>query len=40
MVIDGGRIAEHGPREVLAATANTRYAALLAAGGGELLEEV
>lgn len=40
MVIDGGRIAEHGPREVLAGTPGTRYAALLAAGGGELLEEV
>jgi ABC-type multidrug transport system fused ATPase/permease subunit len=40
MVIDGGRIVEHGPRGVLAETPGTRYAALLAAGGGELLEEV
>ncbi len=40
MVIDGGRIAEHGPRQVLAETTGTRYAALLAAGGGALLEGV
>lgn len=40
MVIDGGRIAEHGPRQVLAETAGTRYGALLAAGGGALLEGV
>lgn len=40
MVIDGGRIAEHGPRDVLAETPGTRYANLLAAGGGELLDGV
>ncbi len=40
MVIDGGRIAEHGPRDVLAETPGTRYANLLAAGGGALLEGV
>jgi ABC-type multidrug transport system fused ATPase/permease subunit len=38
MVIDDGRIAEHGLREVLAATPSTRYAKLLAAGGGVLLD--
>ncbi len=37
MVIDGGRIAEHGDRAVLAATPGTRYAGLLEAGGGVLL---
>ena len=37
MVIDQGRIAEHGPRAVLGATPGTRYADLLAAGGGALL---
>ncbi len=37
MVIEGGRIAEHGAREVLAATPGTRYARLLEAGGGALL---
>ncbi|MGI9594977.1 MAG: ATP-binding cassette domain-containing protein, partial [Acidimicrobiales bacterium] len=37
MVIDAGRIAEHGDRAVLAATPGTRYADLLAAGGGVLL---
>lgn len=37
MVIDAGRIAEHGDREVLAATPGTRYARLLEAGGGVLL---
>lgn len=37
MVIDQGRIAEHGKREVLAETPGTRYAELLAAGGGALL---
>ena len=37
MVIDAGRIAEHGARAVLAETPGTRYAALLAAGGGVLL---
>ncbi len=40
MVIDGGRIAEHGARTVLAETPGTRYGALLAAGGGVLLEGV
>ena len=40
MVIDAGRIAEHGAREVLAETPGTRYGALLAAGGGPLLEGV
>lgn len=40
MVIDAGRIAEHGPRDVLAETAGTRYANLLAVGGDALLEEV
>ncbi len=40
MVIDAGRIAEHGPRSVLAETPGTRYGALLAAGGGALLEGV
>jgi ABC-type multidrug transport system fused ATPase/permease subunit len=39
MVIDAGRIAEHGPREVLAQTPGSRYASLLTAGG-PLLEEV
>ncbi len=37
MVIDAGRIAEHGDREVLAQTPGTRYAKLLEAGGGALL---
>lgn len=37
MVIDNGRIAEHGSREILAETPGTRYAQLLAAGGGALL---
>jgi ABC-type multidrug transport system fused ATPase/permease subunit len=37
MVIDDGRIAEHGVREILADTPGTRYAQLLAAGGGALL---
>lgn len=37
MVIDAGRIAEHGARDVLAETPGTRYARLLAAGGGVLL---
>lgn len=40
MVIDAGRIAEHGARTVLAETPGTRYGALLAAGGGDLLEGV
>jgi len=38
MVIDAGRIAEHGSRKVLAETPGTRYGALLAAGGGALLD--
>ncbi len=38
MVIDAGRIAEHGLREVLATTPSTRYAQLLSAGGGALLD--
>ncbi|MGH1489657.1 MAG: ABC transporter ATP-binding protein [Acidimicrobiales bacterium] len=38
MVIDDGRIAEHGLRDVLATTPSTRYAKLLAAGGGSLLD--
>ncbi len=37
MVIDQGRIVEHGAREVLAETPDSRYARLLAAGGGVLL---
>jgi ABC-type multidrug transport system fused ATPase/permease subunit len=40
MVIEAGRIVEHGPREVLAETPGTRYAHLLAVGGGALLEGV
>ena len=34
MVLDAGRIAEHGPRERLAADPTSRYARLLAAGRG------
>jgi ABC-type multidrug transport system fused ATPase/permease subunit len=37
MVIESGRIAEHGDRETLAVTPGTRYGALLEAGGGALL---
>ncbi len=37
MVVDAGRIIEHGPREALASDASSRYSALLAAGRGELL---
>ncbi len=37
MVVDSGRIVEHGPRETLADDVNSRYAALLAAGRGALL---
>jgi ATP-binding cassette, subfamily B, bacterial len=37
MVVDAGRIVEHGPRQTLAADPKTRYAALLATGRGELL---
>jgi ATP-binding cassette, subfamily B, bacterial len=35
MVVDEGRIAEHGRREVLAADSRSRYATLLATGRGE-----
>lgn len=34
MVVEGGRIAEHGDRETLAADPDSRYARLLAAGAG------
>ena len=34
MVLDAGRVAEHGPRERLAADPGSRYARLLAAGRG------
>ena len=37
MVVDAGRIVEHGPRQTLAADQSTRYAALLATGRGEIL---
>ncbi|HEX6946194.1 MAG TPA: ABC transporter ATP-binding protein [Acidimicrobiia bacterium] len=37
LVVDGGRIVEHGLREVLAADPSSRYARLLAAGKGDLL---
>jgi ATP-binding cassette, subfamily B, bacterial len=37
MVVDAGRIVEHGPRQTLATDPSTRYAALLAAGRGEIL---
>ncbi len=37
LVVDGGRIVEHGPRETLAADPESRYAGLLAAGKGYLL---
>jgi ABC-type multidrug transport system fused ATPase/permease subunit len=37
MVVDNGRIVEHGDREALAAQPSSRYAALLAAGRGNLL---
>jgi ABC-type multidrug transport system fused ATPase/permease subunit len=37
MVVDAGRIVEHGPRQELASDPATRYAALLAAGRGDLL---
>ncbi len=37
MVVDAGRIVEHGPRQTLAADPSTRYAALLATGRGEIL---
>ena len=37
MVVDAGRIVEHGPRQTLAADPTTRYAALLATGRGDIL---
>ena len=37
MVVDRGRIVEHGPREALAADGSSRYATLLTTGRGELL---
>ncbi len=37
LVVDAGRIVEHGDREALAADPQSRYARLLAAGKGELL---
>ncbi len=37
MVVDAGRIVEHGPRQTLASDPSSRYAALLAAGRGLLL---
>jgi ABC-type multidrug transport system fused ATPase/permease subunit len=37
MVVDAGRIVERGPREELARDPSTRYAALLAAGRGDIL---
>ena len=37
MVVDSGRIVEHGPRQRLAADPTSRYAGLLATGRGNLL---
>ena len=37
MVVDAGRIVEHGPRQTLATDPSTRYSALLAAGRGDIL---
>ncbi len=37
MVVDAGRILEHGPRQALAADPTTRYSALLATGRGDIL---
>jgi ABC-type multidrug transport system fused ATPase/permease subunit len=37
MVVDSGRIVEHGPREQLGADPKSRYAQLLAAGRGSLI---
>jgi ABC-type multidrug transport system fused ATPase/permease subunit len=37
MVVDHGRVVEHGARQDLAADPGTRYAALLAAGRGDIL---
>ncbi|MEX0865572.1 MAG: ABC transporter ATP-binding protein [Acidimicrobiia bacterium] len=39
MVVEEGRVVEHGPREHLAADPSSRYAGLLAAGRGELLSD-
>ena len=38
LVVDSGRVVEHGEREALAADPSSRYARLLAAGRGDLLE--
>lgn len=37
IVVDGGRVVEHGEREALAADPESRYARLIAAGKGDLL---
>ena len=37
LVVDGGRVVEHGDREALAADPESRYARLIAAGKGDLL---
>ncbi|MCO6503706.1 MAG: ATP-binding cassette domain-containing protein, partial [Acidimicrobiales bacterium] len=37
LVVDGGRVVEHGEREALAADPESRYARLIAAGKGDLL---
>jgi len=37
MVVEAGRIVEHGPRQTLAADPSTRYATLLATGRGDIL---
>jgi ATP-binding cassette, subfamily B, bacterial len=37
-VVDAGRLVEHGPRSSLASDPSSRYARLLAAGRGDLLE--
>lgn len=37
MVVEAGRIVEHGPRQALADDPGTRYAALLALGRGDIL---
>lgn len=38
LVVDAGRVVEHGEREALAADPSSRYARLLAVGRGDLLE--
>lgn len=38
MVVEGGRIVEHGSREALAADPGSRYGSLLMAGGGKELQ--